>query len=307
MEKLHISASPHIRQRCTVTSLLFHVIAALLPTVSAGCLVYGTSGVMVLCSTVCAAVAADLLCSLAVHQPKAALNGSSVITGLLLGLSLPADIPIWHAALGSVIAIVLVKQLFGGIGKNFANPAMTAKIVLMVLYASEMKIWHMTAAQTAAEKWTSSGAVIRMLLEQNNGMIGESCGIAIILGGLYLVIKKIISPVTPLSYFISYAVLNLVFRMDVPAELTSGSLLLGCFFLSADYTTTPLTVPGKCLFGIGCGCLTFLIRYLGGFGDSVALAVVIMNLFTPLLDSLTRTKPFGTILKLPSEPAESKS
>ena len=298
LHKLYIESAPHTHSKASSTRMMFFVILALLPAALAGCASYGKKAAAILLISVVSAVIAETLSSLIFRHKLTIRDLSSVVTGLILGMLLPPDFPIWKAALGSVIAIVCVKQLFGGIGRNFANPAGVAWISLLLLFHQEMTTWRIpdSGAVTRVTPLMNGGAPYWDLLLGNcAGYIGTGCAAAIVLGALFLCFMGLISPVTPAAFLGTVALLSFAGGYDVPGQLLSGSLLFAACFMASDYTTTPFTPYGKLLFGIGCGGLTFFIRHFGGYPEGAVFAVVTMNLLTPALNSLTQPRPFGFV------------
>lgn len=291
MKQLVFGASPHAHSKNSAAKIMLCVLLALLPAAVAGCLRFGINAVLILAAATGSAVLFELICGLIQRRPQIVLDCSAAVTGLLLGMTLPPDLPLWEAVLGSFAAIVIVKQLFGGLGKNFVNPAVTARMILLVTCTSDLHAWQKLPA----------GSYWDLFLGNTGGCIGEGCALGLLLGAVFLCMNGIISPVTPLSYLGSFALLTYLGGYDVPAGLLSGGLLLGACFMATDYTTTPLTAPGKLLFGIGCGCITYIVQHYGGYPEGTAFAILFMNLLTPLLDRLTRTRPFGAV-RLPKRP-----
>jgi electron transport complex protein RnfD len=222
----------------------------------------------------------------------------------------PVTLPLWEAAVGCFIAIVVVKQLFGGLGQNFANPAIAARVVLMVSLTSDMTNWILpkTAAGTAfsydavssATPLVSGTATLQELFwGSTGGCLGETCAAALLFGGLFLIFMGIISPATPLSFLATVAVCTLIYTggdtYSMVYQLLSGGLMLGAFFMATDYVTTPITTRGKLIFGVGCGLLTFLIRTFGSYPEGVSFSILLMNILTPYIDQFTMTKPFGAV------------
>jgi len=243
---------------------------------------------------------------------------SAAVTGLLLGMNLPATVPFYVAVIGSFIAIVVVKQLFGGIGQNFANPAIAARIVLLLSFANSMTEWAVpfsyrnnldtvTGATPLGSEWlsyTDGGTAYKMapftlgemFLGKTGGCIGETCAAALLLGGIFLIVTRVISASTPIAFIGSFAVLTLIYTGSLTQTLygiLAGGLMIGAFFMATDYVTSPVTTKGKIIFGIGCGLLTFIIRNFGSFPEGVSFAILLMNLLTPYIDKLTLTTPFG--------------
>ena len=290
------TVSPYIRSRSSVQRIMLCVLAALAPAALAGCMNFGFHAVLLLAVTVSTAIAAELFFRALTQKRQSIHDLSAAVTGLLLGMTLPPDFPLWKAAAGSLFAIAAVKQMFGGIGKNFANPAATANILLNVLFIKDMTVWQMPLSGEAVTQTPLTGASATywdLFLGNTAGNIGETSALCILLGALFLCLTRTASPVAPLSCLGSFAFLTAIGGYDVPAQLLSGGLMLGACFMTADYTTTPVTRSGKCIFGLGCGVLTFLIRHFGGYPEGIIFAVVIMNLLTPYIEKLTKPHPFG--------------
>ena len=285
MKQLTVSASPHAHSNASTAKIMLCVLLALLPAAMTGCLNFGINALLLLAFTTGSAVLFELLCRLILRRPQTVQDCSAAVTGLLLGMTLPPGVPLWEAVLGSFIAIVIVKQIFGGLGQNFVNPALTARLVLLVAFPEDLSVWQKLPVSSY---WD-------LFLGNTAGCIGEGCALGLLLGAVFLCMNRIISPVTPLTCLGSFALLTFLGGFDVPAELLSGGLLLGACFMATDYATTPLTVHGKFLFGLGCGCITFFVRHYGGYPEGVYFAILLMNLLTPLLDRLTKTRQFGAV------------
>ena len=290
------TVSPYIRSSASVQRIMLCVLAALTPAALAGCMNFGFHAVLLLAVTVSTAIASELFFRAFLRKRQSIHDLSAAVTGLLLGMTLPPELPLWEAAIGSVFAIVAVKQVFGGIGKNFANPAATANILMTVLFMKDMTVWRLPMTGEAVTQTTLNGASATywdLFLGNTAGNIGENSALCILLGALFLWLTRTASPIAPLSCLGSFTLLTVIGGYDVPAQLFSGGLMLGACFMTADYTTTPVTRSGKCIFGLGCGVLTFLIRHFGGYPEGILFAVVIMNLLTPYIEKLTRPQPFG--------------
>jgi electron transport complex protein RnfD len=227
---------------------------------------------------------------------------SAVVTGLLLAFNMPASLPWWMAIVGSFVAIVVVKQLFGGMGYNFANPAIVGRIAMALGYTGAMTKYvfpangidaFASATPLAVASEVGSEGYLTLLLGQHGGVLGETCAITIILGGIYLIWTKVISPVIPVTYLATAAVLSVCFGMDPIYQLLSGGILLGAFFMATDYVTSPTTDKGKVIFGIGLGVITMLIRRFGTMNEGVSFAILLMNLVVPYIDVLTRQDKLG--------------
>ena len=318
MKGLFVSPSPHRAADMSTSKIMLMVIIALFPAAMAGCVFFGPRAAAVLAVCIAACVIFEALCRIIMKKDQTVGDLSAVVTGLLLGMNLPATVPFYVAVIGSFVAIVIAKQLFGGIGQNFANPAIAARIVLMLSFAPQMSGWVKpywysgavdaeTSATPLVAEWlgyTESGANFKMapftLSEmfwgETGGCIGETCAAMLILGGLFLIIIKVISPATPIAFIGSFAVLTLIYTGSLVETLygvLAGGLLIGAFFMATDYATTPLTTKGKIVFGIGCGLITFIIRSFGSFPEGVSFSILLMNLLTPYIDRLTKASPFG--------------
>ncbi len=318
-KKLTVSASPHVRSPHTVSGIMLDVIIALIPSLIAAVVIFSYRVLMVTLVCVGSAVLAEYLSRKVMKRHQTISDLSAVVTGLLLAFNLPVSIPLWIAALGSIIAIVVVKQMFGGIGQNFVNPALAARIILLMSFPSAMANWATdsrfittTATPLAnisvpsdTEVMTSFvgeakelPSLLDMFLGLHGGCFGEVCSLAIIIGGIYLVVRKVISPAIPLAYIGTVAVFMLIAgRGDfefVAYQLLGGGLLLGAIFMATDYTTCPVSFKGKIIFGIGCGVITTVIRLFGSLPEGVSFSIILMNLLVPHIERLTTAKPFGT-------------
>lgn len=299
LHKLHIESAPHTHGNASASSMMLLVIIALLPAAITGIFNYGTQAAMLLFVSIGSAFVTEALMTLIFRHRMTVRDLSAVVTGLILGMLLPPDLEPWKAALGSVLAIA-IKQFFGGIGKNPVNPAGIAWIFLLIMNYQEMTTWRIpgTGELTRVTPLMSGGATYWDLILGNcASYIGTGCAAALLLGAVFLCLTGIISPVTPLSFLGSFALLTWIGGFDVPGQLLSGCILLAACFMASDFTTTPFTPAGKCVFGIGCGVLTFFIRHYGGYPEGAVFAVVVMNLLTPKLNRLTRRRPFGAAAK----------
>ena len=228
---------------------------------------------------------------------------SAVVTGMLLAFNLPVTIPLWIAVIGSFAAIVVVKQMFGGIGQNFANPAITGRIVLFISFASYMTDWvqpfyyldqGVDAVTTATPLANLTGAnTLDLFLGNVPGCLGETSALALLIGGLYLVVRKVISPVIPVTYLGTVFLLSFAFGADPVKEIFAGGVMLGAIFMATDYSTSPITRKGKFIFAFGCGLITILVRMFGNYPEGTSFAILLMNVLTPLIDRFTASKPFG--------------
>lgn len=296
MKLLTVTPAPHIRDKETTQSIMLDVIIGLLPALVAAVVIFGIRALVVAAVSVAAAVLSEFLFEKGVKKSVTISDLSAVVTGLLLAYCLPVNIPLWIAALGSVIAIVVVKQLFGGIGQNFANPAATARVVLLICsFGGAMTSWTIdgVSAATPLEAGSVVPGITTLLLGKHAGCLGETCAAALLIGGIYLLIRKVISWHIPVAYLGTVAVVSLIAGQDVTLQLLGGGLMLGAFFMATDYTTSPMTKEGQLVYGVGCGLLTMMIRLWGSTPEGVSYAILLMNILTPHIDKLTAHKALG--------------
>ena len=316
MKKLLVSASPHIHSPETTTGVMGDVLISLLPALVMAVVWFGSRALVLTAVCIGAAVLAEWLSRSVMKRPNTLGDLSAVVTGLILALNLPASLPLWMAAIGSVVAIVVVKQMFGGIGQNFVNPAMTARISLMVSFPTAMARWTaplvsawsadaVTTATPMASLAASSGGNLsadlpslwQMLIGYHGGSMGEVCSLALLVGGVYLILRRVISPIIPAAYIGTVAVWMLLAGHGdlrfVAYELLGGGLLLGAFFMATDYATSPITAKGKWIFGIGCGIITSVIRLYGSLPEGVSFSIILMNILVPHIERLTLPRAFG--------------
>lgn len=294
--KLLVSPAPHIRRKRNTQSIMLDVIIALMPALIASILIFGERALLVVLVCVATCVLCELGFQLLCKRNTTITDLSAVVTGVLLGFNLPHTIPIWQAVFGSIVAIIVVKQLFGGIGKNFANPAITARIVMMVSFASTMTSFSKIDGVSSATPLTELGNnnLLDLFLGKHTGSLGETCALALILGGIYLICRRIITWHIPVTFIGTAAILGAIAGHNPAEYVLCGGLLLGAIFMATDYSTSPHTSWGKVIFGIGCGAITFVIRQFGGYNEGVSFAILIMNILTPYIIILTRKKPYGT-------------
>ncbi len=303
MNKLISSVSPHFSGKRTTQNIMLDVIIALLPAAVASVLIFGWRSLLVIAVCVASCVASEFLFEKLCKRQNTAMDLSAVVTGLLLAFNLPVSIPIWQAVFGSVVAIIVVKQLFGGIGQNFANPAITARIIMLTAFSGTMTSWvipksvdnvDVVSSATplaAAAKGETLPSYLSLFLGTHGGCLGETCVVALLLGGIYLLARRVISWHTPVAFIATVALMSLICGKDVLFQLMSGGLVLGAFFMATDYATTPSTKWGKIIFGIGCGLITILIRFWGNLPEGVSFSILLMNILTPYISKLTRNKP----------------
>lgn len=299
-EILTAASSPHILHPDTTRGIMSDVVIALAPAAVYGCILFGWQAAAVLAVCIITAVASEFLWNLALKKPQSVGDISAVVTGLLLGMNLPASIPLWQAAIGSVAAIIVVKQMFGGIGCNFANPAIAARIILLVSFPGSMTKFTepvsdivTSATPLAAESGTYT--LKSLFFGMHPGSIGETSAFLLIVGGIYLLLRRVISPVVPLCFIGTVAVLSLISGEDLAVSLFGGGLMIGAIFMATDYTTSPTTALGKAVFGIGCGIITFVIRKFGALPEGVSYSILLMNILVPYINRYTLSKPFGFI------------
>ena len=316
MKKLLVSASPHIHSPETTTGVMGDVIISLLPALVMAVVWFGSRALVLTAVCIGTAVLAEWVSRRVMKRPNTLGDLSAVVTGLILALNLPATLPLWMAAIGSIVAIVVVKQMFGGIGQNFVNPAMTARIILMVSFPTAMARWTaplasawsadaVTTATPMASLAASSGGNLsadlpslwQMLVGYHGGSMGEVCALALLVGGVYLIIRRVIFPIIPTAYIGTVAVWMLLAGHGdlrfVAYELLGGGLLLGAFFMATDYATSPITAKGKWIFGIGCGIITSVIRLYGSLPEGVSFSIILMNILVPHIERLTLPRAFG--------------
>lgn len=301
---LKVTASPHITSSMTTQKIMLFVIISLIPSLIGGFITFGLRAVLITAVCLVSCAVFELLSRIIMKREQTVSDLSAVVTGLLLAMNLPVTLPIWQGIIGSFVAIVIAKQLFGGLGQNFVNPAILGRIVLMLSFTSDMTKWAIPQywKESSADVVTGATPLVSgnasytdLFLGNTGGCIGEVCSIGLIIGGLFLIATKIISPATPLAFIGSVAVLELIAGNDPIYHILSGGLLLGAFFMATDYVTTPVTTKGKFIFGIGCGLITFLIREFGGYPEGVSFAILLMNIITPYIDRFTAVKPLGAV------------
>ena len=299
---LKVTSSPHISHEDSTCGIMSDVIIALLPAAIYGCILFGLKAAFVLITTVVTAVAAEALWNLALRKKQTIGDLSAVLTGLLLGMNLNSETPLWIAAIGSVVAIVVVKQMFGGLGFNFANPAMTARIVLLVSFTSQMNNFMPPMEQTNSVDAVATATPLvsdtvltakQLFFGMHTGCIGETSSFLLIIGGLYLVMRRVIKPIIPVAFIGTVAIASLISGDNLALSLFGGGLMLGAIFMATDYVTSPTTNLGKLIFGIGCGLITFVIRHFGALPEGVSYSILLMNILTPHINRLTLSKPFG--------------
>lgn len=302
-ENMNISSSPHIRDKVTSSNIMLMVTIALLPATAFGIYNFGLHALLLVIFTTAAAVLSEYLYEKLTHKPITIGDFSAVVTGLLLALNLPPTLPIWMGVLGSVFAIIVVKQLFGGLGQNFMNPALAARCFLLISFTGKMTYFvydGVTGATPLAElKAGQTVDTMSMLLGTIRGTIGETSVIAIMIGAIFLLLMGIIDLRIPGTYIVTFVIFITIFGGHgfdpyyITAQLCGGGLMLGAWFMATDYVTSPITKSGQIVYGICLGLLTGLFRLFGGSAEGVSYAIIISNLLVPLIERVTLPKPFG--------------
>lgn len=323
--KLQVAASPHITSHASARKIMLGVIIALLPTLIAAAFIYGAGVLLLTVVTVVACVVFEALYCLIMKKPQPVGDLSAVVTGLILAFNLPPAFPIWMAIIGAFVAIVVAKQLFGGIGFNFVNPALVGRMVLQLSFTGQMinytyPVTHggvdaLASATPLFVAQSESLPLIDMLLGTHGGVLGETCAVTLIIGGIFLIITRIISPIIPVVYIGGVFVLKVILSLgqgvaagealtgavftgylyDSFTLILAGGLLLGAFFMATDYTTSPYTKLGKVIFGIGLAILTLAMREWSNMNEGVSYALLFMNLLVPYLNRGTRKRPLGVM------------
>lgn len=307
--KLIVSPSPHIRDHATTSTIMRDVLIGLAPAMIAAVVIFGFRALLMTAVCVAACIIFEYGTERILGRENTISDLSAVVTGVILSFNLPVQLPLWMAVVGCFFAIVIVKQLFGGIGNNFANPAITARIFLLLSFSQPMTTWLQVEGGRAVQgvygatplAMISAGdtanlpSVMEMLLGTRGGCMGETCAIALILGGVYMIWKKVITPTIPLAFIGGVFVLSLLFGVNPVYELLGGGLMLGAFFMATDYTTSPITEKGKVIFGLGCALITMIIRVFGSYPEGVSYSILLMNIITPHINRMVRNKAFGGV------------
>lgn len=309
LEKLTVSSTPHILSKNTTSKIMMHVVIALLPATLGALYFFRLQAAMIIFLSIATAVSAEWGIQKIRKQPTTINDMSAVVTGLLLGLNLSASVPWWIPVIGSAFAIIVVKQIFGGIGQNFMNPALAARIMLTISWTGRMTSWvspGVDAVSTATPLSYVKGLniipedaprILDMFLGNIGGSLGETSALLLIIGGLFLVFKGVISYKIPLVFISTVAGFALLYgAFDLSFMLYhifSGGLMIGAIFMATDYSSTPITMKGRIIFALGCGVITSLIRLYGAFPEGVGFSILLMNLSAPLIEKYTRPRVFG--------------
>ncbi len=304
--KLYVTSSPHVFSKNTTQKIMLDVLIALLLPSIAAVILFGLNAFILIAVCVVSAVFSEWAFQKITKQKVVISDLSAAVTGLLLALNLPSTVPWWQGMLGSIIAVVVVKGLFGGIGKNFANPAITARIILLISFGATIgassfpTITDVNAQATPLAILKQYHGLLpeiwQMLVGLRGGAIGEGCIIALLIGGIYLMIRKIITWHTPVVFIGTVFVLTAIIYQDVEIalyEILSGGLFIGAFFMATDYATTPSRPWGKVIFAFGCGLITVVIRVWGNLPEGVSYSILFMNILTPYIEKWAEKRPFG--------------
>ena len=301
---LNVSSSPHVRSGVTTKNIMYDVAIAMIPATVWGVMQFGLYSLLVVAATVLSCVLSEYVFEVLMKKPVTISDGSALVTGMILGLNMPPSIPIWMPVLGGVFSIIVVKQLYGGLGQNFMNPALAGRCFLLISFAGSMNsfIDPMTNAVSGATplavlKDGGSYDLAAMFLGKIPGTIGEISTLALLIGAAYLLAKKVISIRIPGTYILTFAVFAFIFgRQDlgyVLAEICGGGLIFGAFFMATEYVTSPITPKGQIIFGICLGILTGLFRLFGGSSEGVSYAIIFCNILVPLIEKVTLPTAFG--------------
>lgn len=323
LSKVVVTSSPHIKAADDTRSLMADVCLALLPALVVSVLTFGPRALVLTVATVISCVFFEWLYNKLLHQPSTIGDLSAVVTGMLLAFNIPVAAPIWMPVIGGAFSVIVVKMLFGGIGKNFMNPALAGRAFMLASWPALMTVWTRPGAElplfgnvtvtdaisTATPLASLKGGalpeadILRLFLGQTGGVIGETSALALLIGGAYLVYRKVISINIPAAYILTVAVLTFLFPMGgqerfvwMLSQILSGGLMLGAIFMATDYVTSPVTPNGQIIFGIGCGLLTVFIRYFGGLPEGVSYSILLMNTLVWVIDKRTHPRKFGYAL-----------
>ena len=305
MAKLTVSAAPHIHSGASTNRIMLDVLIALLPATVASVVIFGLKSLIVIAACVITALVGEALFNIVTKRKQTIGDLSAVVTGLLLALNLSTNVPAWQCVIGTLFAIICVKCLFGGLGCNFANPAITGRVFMLVAFSAvaggaNPTIVDLTTSATPLEQ-LGKGETLELMdlfLGLHGGAIGETCILALIIGFVYLLVRKVITWHTPVVFIATVFVLYLAFTGDVMmalSQILAGGLFIGAIFMATDYVTTPITTRGRVVFALGCGVITFIIRYFCAYPEGVSFSILIMNILTPFIEKWTAKEPLGGV------------
>lgn len=310
--KLLVSPSPHVRAEVTTASIMMNVCAAMIPAAVVAVLVFGVSALITLMVSVASCVGCEYIYRKITKQPQTVGDWSAVVTGILIAFNVPANLPVYMLVIAAFVAIIVTKQWFGGIGDNFANPAIVARIFLLTSFTSAMTTWPDAMSYASNTMDTMSGAtplailttggtvmdapnMLNMLLGVRGGSLGETASIALLIGGIYLIRKKVITATIPVTLISTIFVLSALVGLNPFYMILSGGTMLGAFFMATDYSTSPISEKGKVMFAIGIGVITVIIRAYGNYPEGMSFAILLMNITAPHINNLTKKVPFGGV------------
>ena len=304
--KLIVSSSPHISSPVKTKNIMLDVIIALIPSLIASIYFFGPRAAVVVIASVATCVIAEYICRKVMKREQTIGDLSAVVTGILLAFNLPSSVPIYVPIIGGLVAIVMVKQMFGGLGQNFVNPALLARIILMNSFPVLMTTWYPSGnfgadttamasplANIAAGNVDALPSYWDMFIGNIPGCLGETSALALLIGGIYLIARKVISPIIPVTYIGTVFVLSAILGQDPVAQILCGGLFIGAIFMATDYVTSPITPMGQIVFGVVLGLLTGIFRLWGASPEGVSYAIILCNLFVPMIERVTLPKAFG--------------
>lgn len=305
----HVSSAPHVRAKDTTSRIMLYVIIAMLPATLFGIYNFGFRALLLVLATVASCVASEWIYNKIAHSKQTVGDLSAVVTGMILALNLPVNLPVWEAIVGGVFAIIIVKMLFGGLGQNFMNPALGARCFLLIAFAKDMTNFatdtYTGATPLAAMRAGEPVNTMDLLVGTTAGTIGETSVIALIIGAIFMILMGVIDLRIPGSYIVTFAALTLVFGgFDInytTAQLCAGGLMFGAFFMATDYVTSPITPMGQILFGISCGIFTWIFRTFGANAEGVSFAIILSNILVPLIEKITIPTAFGVVKAKPAK------
>lgn len=315
MEKLIVSSSPHIHSKTTTRGIMLDVLIALTPAAIASVVLFGLKALLIIATSVVSALVSEFLFNLACKKAQTIGDLSAIVTGLILALCLPAKVELWQCVIGAVFAIVVVKCFFGGLGCNFANPAATGRVFLLLAFSASVgggsatvigEAVDLAASATPLEliKFGNTDALpslLDMFLGNRSGAIGETCALALILGGLYLIVRRVIYWHTPAIFIATVFLLSLAIKQDITLalyEVLGGGVIIAAFFMITDYVTTPINKVGKMVFALLCGALTVVLRFWSDYPEGASFAILLMNIVSPYIEKLCAYKPLGKVGKM---------
>lgn len=303
---MHVSSSPHVRDTVTTKNIMYDVLIAMIPAAAFGVYQFGFNALLVIILTMAACVLSEYIFEKAMKRPITIADGSALVTGMILALNMPPEIPVWVPVLGGVFAIIVVKQLYGGLGQNFMNPALAARCFLLISFAGMMNDFSSASLGFDSVSGATPLAMLRsgetvdlaaLVIGRIPGTIGEVSVLALLIGAVYMLVKKVISPRIPLIYIGTATVFLFLFGGFDPyyviCEVCSGGLIFGAFFMATDYVTSPITPKGQIVYGVILGLLTGIFRLWGASPEGVSYAIILSNLLVPMIERVTLPKAFG--------------